>query len=273
MDFLLQTTELLEGGVTSQRKFFQEEQTEFLHSMVREIENDNPQVRDELNYRLLVDLIQYRVLSDEQTLVIVQELLNRNSLLHSIGNKNDTTVFTRALAADWYRLLLTEDQMVGEIGKRVLQDAIKLLHNEQDLRAYTENGLAYSVGNSALLIYVLLDAAVDANEYAAAVLTAIQSNFWKINVFTDDEEERLIALIQLLLNKGCAEEILIEWIEQIFERLELISQVEGFTPKLLKSRTQILNFMKSLYFDLKFKNKNPKLQSIISIFIQKWNRL
>lgn len=273
MDFIAQTKQLLEGGVSLQRKFFQEAQTEFLHTMVQEIENENPQVRDELNYRLLVDLVQYRVLSNEQTLVILQELLQRNSLLQSIGNKNDSTVFTRALTSDWYRLLLTEDQMAGDMGKRILLDAIKLLNNEQDLRAYTENGLAYSVGNSALLIYVLLDAQPDSNEYAAAVLTAIQSNFWKINVFTDDEEERLIALVQLLLNKGCAEEIMIEWIEQIFDRLELISQVEGFTPKLLKSRTQILNFMKSFYFDLKFKNKNPKLQSVISIFIQKWNRL
>lgn len=273
MNFIEQTTSLLEGGVTAQRNFFQQSQTEFLHMMAQEIENADSQVRDELNYRLLVDLVQYRVLSEQQSLVIINELIEQNSLLLSIGNKDDSTVFTRALAADWYRLLLTEEQMVSELGKRILIDAIKLLNHEQDLRAYTENGLAYSVGNSSLLIYVLLDAQPNSIEYAAAVLTAIQSNFWKTNVFTDDEEERLIALIQLLLNKGCAEEIVIEWIEQIFDRLELISQVEGFSPKLLKSRTQILNFMKSLYFDLKFKNKNPKLQSVISIFIQKWNRL
>lgn len=273
MDFLEQSTQLLEGGVTAQREFFQQAQTDFLHTMVQEIENENPQVRDEINYRLLVDLVQYRVLSELQSEVIINELLNRNLLLKSIGYQNNSSVFTRALSADWYRLLLTDDQISGELGQKILKDAIKLMNDEQDLRAYTAQGLAYSVGNSALLIYVLLDAQDNSNEYAAAVLTAIQSNFWKSNVFTDDEEERLIALIQLLLNKGCAEEIVIEWIEQIFDRLELISQVEGFSPKLLKSRTQILNFMKSLYFDLKFKNKNPKLQSIISIFIQKWNRL
>lgn len=273
MNFIEQATTLLNGGPTIQRQFFLEPQTEFLNDMIQHLGDADPQVRDELNYRLLIDLVQYHILSDEQKQQLIDEIVSQNLLLGTVGSTHGTTVFQRALSTEWLRLLLTEDQMKSELGKKILEDALLLMERERDLRAYTEEGFAYSVGNAALLIYVLLQERQEYTTYAAPVLMAIQSNFWKEHVFTDDEEERFLSLIELLLANGIEEDLLVEWIEQIFDRLEMISQYEGFSAHFLKGRTAVLQFMRAFYFTLKFKNNYKKLQSTISIFIQKWYKI
>lgn len=273
MEFKQQALTLLNGGATVQRAFFQEPQQQFLQEMVANIGNEDGEVRDDLNYRLLIDLLQFNAISFEQQQFILQEVLQANLLHYKLGEKNTPSVFTRALSAEWIRILLTEEQMKNEVGEAVFKAALLLLDREMDLRAYTKTGFAYSVGNSALLMNIILRERDDVLQNAPSILTAIQSNFWKEHVFTDDEEERLIALIELLLNKNIDEAIIIEWIEQVFDRLENISQFEGYSPRFLKARTEILLFMKSLYFVLKFKNNYKKIQSVLTIFIQKWNRI
>lgn len=273
MEFEQQALALLNGGATKQREFFQQEQQAFLKDMVLNIGNENGEIRDDLNYRLLIDLLQYNAISLEQQQYILNELLQENLLHYKLGETNTPSVFTRALSAEWIRILLTEEQMKNELGEEVFKSALILLDREMDLRAYTNTGFAYSVGNSALLMNVILREREDVLQYAPSILTAIQSNFWKEHVFTDDEEERLIALVELLLAKNIDDAIIIEWIEQVFDRLENISQFEGYSPRFLKARTEILTFMKSLYFTLKFKNNYNKIQSILTIFIQKWHRI
>lgn len=273
MEFKQQIAALLNGGVIAQKAFFKDEQADFLQEMLNNVGAEDGQVRDELNFRLLIDLLQYEVLTGEQKDILLQGILNEKLLLHKLGEVGTTSVFTRALSAEWLRLLLTEEQMKGEIGEQVVQDALLLLDREEDLRAYTETGFAYSVGNSALLINIILRTRNDVKRYAPSVLTAIQSNFWKTYVFTDDEEERLISLVEVLLANEVDEAIIIEWIEQVFDRVEHTIETEGYSPRFLKARTEILQFMKSFYFVLKFKNDYKKTQSTLSIFIQKWNRL
>lgn len=273
MEFKQQALELLNGGIMAQRVFFSQPQESFLEEMIAYIGDENGEVRDDLNYRLLIDLLQYKVLTVEQQQFILQAILEKNLLHFKLGESNTPSVFTRALSAEWIRLLLTDEQMKGEMGETVLHNALLLLDREMDLRAYTPSGFAYSVGNSALLVNIILREREDILRYAPSALTAIQSNFWKEHVFSDDEEERFISIVELLLAKDLDEAILIEWIEQIFDRLENISQIEGYSPKFLKARTEILNLMKSLYFVLKFKNNYNKIQSVLSMFIQKWNRI
>ncbi|MBQ0139816.1 MAG: DUF2785 domain-containing protein [Kurthia sp.] len=273
MEFKQQATDLLNGGVIAQKSFFEKNQDDFLQEMVKHIGAEDGQVRDELNFRLLIDLLQYEVLTAPQKEVLLQGILQNKLLLHKLGECDTPSVFTRALSAEWLRLLVTEDQIQSDLGEQILQDALLLLDREVDLRAQTATGFAYSVGNSALLINILLRSRTDVKRYAPSVLTAIQSNFWKTHVFTDDEEERLISLIEVLLVNDVDEAIIIEWIEQVFDRVENTIESEGYSTRFLKARTEILHFMKSLYFVLKFKNDYKKIQSILSIFIQKWNRL
>lgn len=273
MEFKQQASTLLNGGINVQKTFFNENQHEFLHEMVAYIGAEDKALRDDLNYRLFIDLIQYDVLSQEQKHIVLYDIQQQNLLLHKIGEENTSSVYTRALTAEWLRLLLSPEQMQGDIGKEILNNTLLLLDRERDLRSFTENGFAYSIGNSSLLINILLKERHDTVNYAPSVLTAIQSNFWKENVFTDDEEERLISLIEVLLSKEVEEDIIVEWIEQVFDRLEMTVESQGYSTYFLKARTQILQFMKSLYFVLKFKNDYKKIQSVVSIFIQKWYRI
>lgn len=273
MEFKQQAITLLNGGINVQKAFFSENQDAFLHEMVTYIGAEDRELRDELNYRLFIDLIQYDVLSLEQKNIVLYDIQQQKLLLHKIGEDNTSSVYTRALTAEWLRLLLTSEQMQDDLGKEILNNALLLLDGERDLRSFTENGFAYSVGNSSLLINILLRERQDTVNYAPSVLTAIQSNFWKEHVFTDDEEERFISLIEVLLAKEVEEDIIVEWIEQVFDRLEMTVENQGYSSYFLKARTEILHFMKSLYFVLKFKNDYKKIQSVASIFIQKWNRI
>lgn len=93
--------------------------------------------------------------------------------------------------------------------------------------------------------------------FAPILLQGIKNSLWKDSVYVDDEDERLVTIIEKLMAKGYPEEILIEWVEQVFDKLQFYLMEVGYTPQYFAARTNTLHFMKTLYFTLKFSQKLP----------------
>ena len=105
------------------------------------------------------------------------------------------------------------------------------------------------------------------------ILQAVKSCLWKETVYVDDEEERLVGVIEALITFGMPEEVLMEWVEQVFDKLDMHLFQNGYNAAFFKARTCTLNLMKTFYFILKTKNIMPKLEGVVYLQIGKWLKL
>ena len=65
-------------------------------------------------------------------------------------------------------------------------------------------------------------------QYAPHILHALKLVTWKDTVFVNDEEERLINIIEALLARNYSEEALIEFIDQVFDKFEMHLVTQGY---------------------------------------------
>ncbi|GEK34784.1 DUF2785 domain-containing protein [Kurthia sibirica] len=266
---------LLQQDVPALQAFFAEAQEDFLDQMIEHIGVESPEVRDYINLRLLIKAQECNALTSEQQHYLIRTIIEQELLIFKLNTISSTAVFTRSLAAEWVRILLKDNvnMLENAVYTTVLVQAVSLLERERDLRSYTEQGLAYSIVNSSNLIKVLMEHSTFSEKDCPLILGAVSANFWKNTVFIDNEEEVMIDLVQKLLTYNLKEELVIEWVEQIFDKLNTIQAIEGYSELFLHARTLILNFMKSFYFVTKFNNGSKKIQAVLSQFINDWHRL
>ncbi|WP_274307112.1 DUF2785 domain-containing protein [Solibacillus daqui] len=261
------------------RKQYIEKHPLVMKHVLQNVGHDQAKLRDQLNYRLFIQLLSENVLSKTTIHDFVDELSTIKGLVFNIGEKQTNSVFLRSYAALFLAAIVNADRqlqyLTDEQFELITQNAISLLAKEQDLRSFVsaEHGWAHSIANCSELLCAIIQHPKFQIRHTAQILQAIRTNIWKGYVFQDDEEERFCNIIEALLSKGIDEELFIEWIEQLFDRLQMVAYEQGYDAIWFKARTNQLNIAKTLYFYLKFANRNDKLRGIVSIFIQRWIKL
>lgn len=261
------------------RKQYIEKNPLVMKHVLQNVGHDQAKLRDQLNYRLFIQLLSENSLSKTMIHDVVDELSSIKGLVFNIGEKHTNSVFLRAYAALFLAAIVNADRqlqyLTDEQFELVTQNAISLLAKEQDLRSFisAELGWAHSIANGSELLCAIIQHPKFQIRHTAQILQAIRTNIWKGYVFQDDEEERFCNIIEALLSKGIDEALVIEWIEQMFDRLQMIAYEQGYDAIWFKARTNQLNIAKTLYFYLKYANRNDKLRGIVSIFIQRWIKL
>lgn len=245
--------------------------------MMEQIGNPDAEVREQLNYRLFIECLSEQLFTQEQMKTMTLTLHGEDYLYANIGNRKSDTVFTRSYSALWLSHLLNADRQLGFLSeaeaKTVLEACSTYLTKEQDIRGFVEGkGWAHSVANGADLACAIITHPHFEMKLAPILLQGVKESFWKDVVFIDDEEERLVSIIDKLIDRELPEELFVEWLEQIFDKLQLHMMEVGYTPQYFHARTNTLHFMKQLYFTLKFSRKMPELQSIVSLFISQWGK-
>ena len=264
---------------TEERKQSIQEHPSMLDDLLETIGHEEAAIRDQLNYRLFILLLSENALDKTVIADFVSKLSSADGLLFNIGENGTTTVFQRSYAALYLAAIVNADRQLALLTSDQLellaQNAVALLTKEQDLRSYVDSnsGWAHSVANTTELISAIIAHPLYPIRFTAQILQAIRANIWKGYVFVDDEEERFCNIIQALLVKNIDEELFIEWVEQLFDQLEMVAFERGYDAIWFKARTNQLNLAKTLYFYLKFANRNEKLRSIVSTFIQRWIKL
>ncbi|BDH61727.1 hypothetical protein MTP04_18570 [Lysinibacillus sp. PLM2] len=268
-------TNVLQMNDEERRIYIEQNGTLLIDEMLKHIGYPEDELRDKLNYRLFIELLSTQVFSKQQMKHLTLTLIENDFLFFNIGEKGTDSVFTRSFSALWLTGLLYVDAQVQFL---TIEEAMATLHacspylnKEKDVRGFLENkGWALAITHGADLSTAIVSHPSFELKLAPILLEGIKTSLWKEDVFTNDEEERFIQIIEKLILREYPESILIEWVEQVFDKLEFSLITTGYTPSYFAARTNTLHFMKSLYFQLKFTKKMPKLMGIVSLLIAKW---
>lgn len=267
--------EILEMNQLERQVYMNEHSERLIENMIQHIGYPDDEMRDKLNYRLFIELLAGQLFSMEQMAQMTLTLKGENYLFHSIGERDTDNVFTRSFSALWLSNLLNVDSQLrfldDEDAVNVLDASSRYLGKERDVRGFVgEKGWAHAVAHGADLSSAIISHPLFNVRFAPVILQGIKESFWNGSVFVDDEDERLVTIFEKLITKDFPEEIVVEWIEQVFDKLQFYLMEVGYTPQYFSARTNTLQFMKTLYFTLKFSQKSPELMGIVSLFIAKW---
>ena len=261
---------------TNERKnYMVDHGKQVLSDMLNHIGNADNELHDKIVYRLFCEIISEELLTKELLKELIFELPTDKYLYANISSTNDDTVFTRSFAALWLACLLNYDNrqpfLTEQEAIQVMEASIHYLSKEQDVRGFVEGkGWAHSMAHGADLAVTIVAHRHFQLRFAPIILQGVKSALWKGTVFIDDEEERLAKIFAKLIAIDFPEEILIEWVEQVFDKLDVYFYEVGYTETFFHARTNTLRFIRMLYFTAKFSNKAKQLQAVTSIFINKW---
>nr|WP_186381911.1 DUF2785 domain-containing protein [Paenibacillus terrae] len=164
-------------------------------------------------------------------------------------------MFKRSFSALAAAAVLQKDQndvrLDQDTVSRLLERVCQYLEMEQDTRGYVEGkGWAHAIAHGADLLAAAVRhplSPVDGSGWR--VLNVVGQTLFKGYVYSDDEDERLIqVLIALLHRKDSGEVNLGLWLQGIAHDLVRIHADEGATLYFFRSRTNVMNFFKTLYF-------------------------
>ena len=279
--FLLQQLQqVLAMNEEERRVYVQANEQQLLTQMVKHIGDPSSTLRDQTNYRLFMELLTANCWTVERLRPLAMQLIDDEHLFLHIKDREATeAVFTRSFSALWLTALLHADVQLRFLQEDeltfIFQEVARYFTWERDVRGYinAEQGWAHSMAHGADLCVASIRHPQFEIRYAPMLLQGLKDAFWKGSVYIDDEEERFVKIIEALIAINFPEEILIEWVEQVFDKLEAYLYEAGYTQEWFKARSNTLHFMKTLYFAVKFSNKYEQLRAITSIFIQKWMKI
>lgn len=249
-----------------------------LQQMLAHIGSTDAELRDHLIYRSFITLLSDNMLQTHQLQFLFDTATSDEFLYSFIGEEQTDSVFTRSFSALLVAGILTKDAELLVLEDPGLNTFFKKIGRylllEKDTRGQVEGkGWAHSIAHGADLATATIKHPKFDLQYAPSILHALKLTTWKDVVYVDDEEERLVNIIEALLNRGYSEEALIEWVEQVFDKFEMHLLTQGYNNSFFSGRTCTLNVMKTLFFALKMNNQAPKLQNALYGQIAKWLKL
>lgn len=258
--------------------FLHENGETFLQEMLLHIGSTDAELRDQLIYRTFITLLSENLLTPYQLQYLFDTVTSEAYLYFQIGDEHNDSVFTRSFSALLIAGILAKDTELLVLDDEGLDNFFKKIGRylllEKDTRGHVEEkGWAHSIAHGADLATTTIKHPKFNLQYAPSILHALKLVSWKDVVFINDEEERLVNIIEALLNRGYSEEALIEWAEQVFDKFEMHLLTQGYNEGFFLGRTCTLNFMKTLFFALKMNNQAPKLQNTLYGQIAKWLKL
>ncbi|MCM3637487.1 DUF2785 domain-containing protein [Sporosarcina luteola] len=206
---------------------------ELFSYMLSNLGSPDSVLRDELIYRLFVKLISEQQLETIQLTHALKELITDRYLFASIDEKGSDDVFIRSFSTLWLTGLFWLDQehpfMDSELRSKALEKSATYLLQERDTRGFVEGkGWAHSIAHGADLAAMIASHSLVEKRLIPIILEGVASCFWKGGVYVDDEDERLVAIIMSLAKSDYPEEILIEWMEQVFDKLDRKTPKKGY---------------------------------------------
>ncbi|MGE7673990.1 DUF2785 domain-containing protein [Lysinibacillus sp. NPDC094403] len=263
---------------SARQEFMLEKGDWLLQEMLTHIGTPDAELRDKLIYRTFIDLLSDDLLSTEQLQHLFDSATGNDFLYLNIGEEMTDSVFTRSFSALLVASLLAKDAELHILNDDCLQIFFqkigRFLLLEKDTRGHVQDkGWAHSIAHGADLAATTIRHPKFDLQHAPLILHALKLVTWKDTVFVNDEEERLVNIIEALLARDYSEEALIEFVEQVFDKFEMHLVTQGYNEAFFSGRTCTLNLMKTLYIALKMNNLAPKLQNTIYGHVAKWLKL
>lgn len=241
-----------------------------LAEMLENIGSTDPILRDQLIYASFCHLINdEKLLTGEHLNMLFETCLDDQHLFWKIGEENTDSVFTRSFSALVLAAILFNDQAKPTLPVDLISQAFvktcTYFELENDTRGHvTDNGWAHSIAHAADLLVALVMHPTFELAASSYVLAAIEQALLKPANYADEEDERLLTVIEALLNRGLAIEVLEYWLKSLFSQLQGLCDAEGLTDLYYRRKVNQQYFVKSLYFCLKFRGGYSGLMDLIS---------
>ncbi|MGD6993697.1 DUF2785 domain-containing protein [Sutcliffiella horikoshii] len=247
-----------------------------IDSMMKYIGSKDPILRDDLIYTNFAKLINGGIIPQSKMLNILERCLDEEHLLYKIGEENTDSVFTRSFSSLVVALILANDDGTFIDAKRLLEvktTIFEYLNKEKDTRGFVVNkGWAHSIAHGADMLTALVSHDQFQMNLLADVLKSIEACLLKNVVYQDEEEERLNFAVEALLEKGMEKQVLMSWIKDLSSTLNKEQEVGGQPLSFYRSKINVTNFMKTLYFRLKLMNPDKELLECLEHEIHYWFR-
>jgi hypothetical protein len=249
--------------------------SELIPAMLTYIGSTDSDLRDELIYSAFGTWILHdKRLSQEQLHQLMSTVLDERHMFYGLGEQDTDSVFTRSFSILLLPLLLIVHRAqpfmsVAEINE-IKEKLLDYLAREKDLRGFVgEKGWAHAVAHSADALDDLVQCVEMDHADLAAILVTIRDVVCVTRVgYTHLEDERLVTPVIALLNRQMLPDALITaWIESFAGRVQLIQA----SPERLIIRSNVKNFLQSLYFRLQREPLANKFESPIERTLQKIN--
>ncbi|MBS4173525.1 DUF2785 domain-containing protein [Bacillus sp. FJAT-49736] len=244
--------------------------------MLENIGDVNPELRDHLIYSTFCRFIGNKLIDYTRMENILETCISSEYLFYKIGEEKSDSVFTRSFSALCAQLVLhldiKEKFLPSSLADQAIQCSFHYLLQEKDVRGYVEDkGWAHSIAHGADLVTTAILHPAFQSAYIPDALQAILSCLLKNGVYTDDEDERLIFAIEALLDNGMSDEILGNWVGSVSDNLHEVFKKEGFSFHFYRIKTNIMNFLKSLYFRLGYIEYGEISRGEIQSVLKKWH--
>ncbi|MBD8036253.1 DUF2785 domain-containing protein [Solibacillus sp. A46] len=197
---------------------------ELLHFMMQNIGNPDAYLRDDLIYRGSGELILNEKLTVEQLIVLLNTCMDDKYLyLNITHNCPSDDVFTRSFSALVIALILGKDRENRKLPEALIletiQRSVDYLMLEKDYRGFVhEKGWAHTVAHgSDLLAEAIAHPLMKDLHLCHKALQSLKSCLHTDYAFIDDEEERMLPVIDALLDKGLTDEQLLAWVKDLNE--------------------------------------------------------
>lgn len=227
---------------------------QLMQDMLHNIGSVDAELRDELIYTTLSHWIPSNVLTANELEQLIPIILDNNHLLFNLGETNTDTVFTRSFSMLVIPLILIRHREAPFLSReQIHQIKEKVFYNvqkERDYRGYDEQkGWAHAIAHSADALDDLAQCSELDNKDLLTILGLVYEKIIITDrVYSDGEDERMVNSIISVLNRKILSEAYVEkWIQSFGD----VEKSPEFLPS-FKQKNNIKNFLKSLYFRVKY---------------------
>ncbi|MGG4447427.1 DUF2785 domain-containing protein [Brevibacillus porteri] len=227
---------------------------QFVVEMMNEIGSLDATLRDDLIYTTLSHWIPGNSLTANELEQLIPIILDKNHLLFKLGETNTDSVFTRSFSMLVIPLLLMrhrESPFLSRENIHAIKEKVFFnVREERDYRGYDEEkGWAHAIAHAA---DALDDLAQCSELDKSDLITILDLVYEKMTItdriYSDGEDERMVTAIVSILNRKMLSQ---SYIEQWIQSFGDVDKSSEFLPA-FKQKTNRKNFLKSLYFRLKF---------------------
>lgn len=240
---------------------------DYVNLMLKYIGDNDPEVRDELIYTTFVNWIEEKgYFTDEELETLLNTILSKDFAFYNIGSEDDDSVLRRS-----FSILLVNPILCVHLDKEFLDEEmilktkdclIKYLNEEKDLRGYDkEKGWLHAIAHVADGIHALINCKGITEDICKDIMGTIENKLLEgREVFNAEEDERLITIIyyDIISDNLLSNKYICNWIDGLSKVVEIEDRRTRFM-----ARTNVKNFIRSLYFRLLHLENNEEISKAI----------
>ncbi|MFS0553444.1 DUF2785 domain-containing protein [Brevibacillus sp. 179-C9.3 HS] len=227
---------------------------QFVLEMINEIGSLDAQLRDDLIYTTLSHWIPGQSLTANELEQLIPIILDNNHLLFKLGETNTDSVFTRSFSMLVIPLLLMRHRESPFLSREniheIKEKVFDCVRGERDYRGYDEEkGWAHAIAHAADALDDLAQCSeLDKDDLITILDLVYEKMTITDRIYSDGEDERMVTAIISILNRKILSHTYVEQWIQSFGDAKMSSE---FLPA-FKQKKNTKNFLKSLYFRVKF---------------------